>query len=179
MSSSTQPDGCATAATGEGGYVVDGGTLALTGATLREFLAAVLERRAAFRFIARGHSMSPFIRDGDAITVSPCPPRQLRVGEVAACRSTAGDGLFVHRVVGRSGPGYLVRGDNAPTADGPVAADDVLGIVTLVERRGRVVHAAVGPSARLVAALSRCGCLRPCVNAGRRVVRPLIRRGGE
>ena len=174
----TPTDGCENSVPGEGGYVVRGGALGLSGAMLREFLAAVLDRRAAFRFTARGFSMSPFIRDGDAVTVSPCSGRPLRPGDVVACRVVAGDSVFVHRVVSHSGDRYLVRGDNAESPDGLVGLDDILGVVTLVERRGRVVHTAIGPTGRLVAALSRRGRLRPCVDAGRRVLRPLFRGDG-
>ena len=64
----------------DGGYVSAGGVLALSGAALQEFLAAVLERTVPFRFTARGYSMHPFIRDADVITVSPLGGRAPRVG---------------------------------------------------------------------------------------------------
>ena len=142
------------------------GTLTLSGAAVREFLAAVLERGVPFRFTARGYSMHPFIRDADVITVSPLGGRAPRVGEVVAFRSGE-DRLVVHRVVaaGDAGPdpteGYLIRGDNCPEADGRMPPEAVLGVVTRVERGGRPKRLGIGPEGVLLARLSRAGALRP------------------
>jgi RimJ/RimL family protein N-acetyltransferase len=150
-----------------GGYVAAAaGTLMLSGAAVREFLAAVLERGAPFRFTARGYSMYPFIRDADAITVSPLYGRAPRVGEVVAFRGGE-DRLVVHRVVAAGAPGddaaagYLIRGDNCTESDGRVPRAAVLGVVTRVERDGRPRHFGMGREAALLAALSREGVLRP------------------
>jgi len=48
--------------------------LSISGSTLIELLEAVLSQEASFRFQAKGLSMSPFIKDGDMVTVSPLPP---------------------------------------------------------------------------------------------------------
>ena len=142
------------------------GALTLSGAAMRDFLAAVLERGAPFRFTARGYSMHPFVRDADVITVSPLGGRAPRVGDVVAFRSGE-DRLVVHRVVAagdsRPGPasGYLIRGDNCPEADGCVPPEAVLGVVTRVERAGRPVRLGIGSEGALLAALSRAGALRP------------------
>ena len=131
------------------------GTLTLSGAAMREFLAAVLERGAPFRFTARGYSMHPFIRDADVITVSPLGGRAPRVGEVVAFRSGE-DRLVVHRVVAAAADsrdaaaGYLIRGDNCAEADGCVPPEAVLGVVTRVERAGRPRRLGIGPELSLI-----------------------------
>jgi hypothetical protein len=153
----------------------NGDTLAVSAAMTGELLAVVLERQASFRFTARGGSMSPFIRDADVLTVSPLSGHPPRIGDVVACRLRAGEGLVVHRIVARVGDGFLLRGDNAESADGRVPAADVLGVVTLVERRGRRVRTAIGPSGRLLAPLSSRGWLKACLTAARRADRLLMR----
>ena len=160
------------------------GTLTLSGAAMREFLAAVLERGAPFRFTARGYSMHPFIRDADVITVSPLGGRAPRLGEVVAFRSGE-DRLVVHRVVaagsarGAAAAGCLIRGDNCPEADGRVPREAVLGVVTRVERAGRPRRLGLGPEGALLAGLSRAGALRPataCAYLPRRAAGGALRR---
>ena len=43
--------------------------LSLSGYVLIELMKAVLEKNVPFRFRGKGFSMSPFIRDGDVITI--------------------------------------------------------------------------------------------------------------
>jgi len=163
---------------------VDPGALTLSGAALREFLAAVLERGAPFRFTARGYSMHPFIKDADVITVSPIKGRAPRVGDIVAFRGRA-DRLVVHRVVAAEGAGrgtsagYLIRGDNCLKSDGAVTRDAVLGVVTRVERRGRPTRLGIEPEAPLLARLSYAGALRPltvCAHLPLRAAGGVLRR---
>jgi hypothetical protein len=69
-------------------------------------------------------------------------------------------GLVVHRVVGRSGPNLLLRGDNATHADGEVPEAGLIGVVVRVERNGRLVRQAPGGIRRPFAALVRAGMVR-------------------
>lgn len=117
----------------ERGYVAaTSGTVSLSGAAMREFLEAVLERGAPFRFTARGCSMYPAIKDRDVITVSPLGGRAPGVGEVVAFRSDE-ERLVVHRIVAVAEGFYELRGDNCPMGDGRVSCDALLGVVTRVE----------------------------------------------
>jgi hypothetical protein len=135
------------------------GELSLSGAALTELLIAVLAKDKAFRFRATGWSMSPFVRDGDVITVSPLGGRRPRTGEIAAFLNPPTGRVAVHRIV-RAGPdGYLVRGDNTDVADGILPAGRILGVVTEVVREGRKVRVARGRAASLIAWLSRTGGL--------------------
>ena len=119
----------------ERGYVSTGGVLSLSGAALREFLEAVLERGVPFRFTARGCSMYPAIKDRDVITVSPLGGRAPGGGEVVAFRSDD-ERLVVHRIVAVEDGAYELHGDNCPMGDGRVSREAVLGVVTHVEPRG-------------------------------------------
>jgi GNAT superfamily N-acetyltransferase len=159
-------------------YVSARGVLALSGAALREFLEAVLERGVPFRFTARGCSMYPFIKDADVITVSPLAGRASRVGDVVAFRSDQ-ERLVVHRIVAAVDGAYELRGDNCPESDGRVSREAVLGVLTRVERAGRARRLGIGPAAAVLARLSRAGALHPataCVRLSRRAAGGALRR---
>lgn len=143
---------------------------------LKEFLHAVLARGKPFRFKTRGFSMLPFILDGDVITVSPLDGRPPRVGEVVACCPPATRKLVVHRVSARMSGRYLLRGDNAPESDGVLSAEEVLGLVTRVERDGRAVWLGLGLERLLISFLSRHNLLQPLIYRASQVLRPLKRR---
>jgi ribosomal protein S18 acetylase RimI-like enzyme len=122
--------------------------------------------------------MSPFIKDGDVITVSPLLGRFASVGEVAAYRCGE-DRVVVHRVVVAAHGAYVFRGDNCEESDGRVLPAAVLGVVTSVEREGRRVGIGLGPERLLVAGLSRRGVLCPlvaCASVSRRSVDWVLRR---
>jgi hypothetical protein len=146
--------------------------LSLSGNALQEFLRAVLARGMPLRFKARGFSMSPFIQDGDVLTVVPHPARRPRSGEVVAFYHPKTGKLVVHRVLARRAGGYLLRGDNTPEADGLIPAAHVLGRVARVERRGRRVRLGQGTVGRLIAMLARHELLEPLLYRASQMLRP-------
>lgn len=136
-------------------------------------MRAVHDRGGVFRFKARGFSMSPFIRDGDILTVAR-PAGGYRVGEVVAFVRPGCDKLAVHRIAGRRGGCFLIKGDNCSDQDGWFSASDILGRVTRVERRSRDVSGGLGIFRRPVAALSRW-CLLPILLFPPRLLRSFSR----
>ncbi|MFA4992264.1 MAG: S24/S26 family peptidase, partial [Candidatus Omnitrophota bacterium] len=123
-------------------------------------LGAILTRKAEVRFKANGFSMSPFIKDGDIITVSPLNDLSPRVGDIVAFNNEKTCKLAVHRIVARKTgdgvPYFFIKGDNVARGafeGGPLK--NILGRVTRIERRGRRVSAGLGPERRLIAFLSR------------------------
>jgi radical SAM protein with 4Fe4S-binding SPASM domain len=120
--------------------VVEGGVLGLDREALRTLLEAVLERGMPFRFAARGHSMHPFIRDLDVVTVAPLPARALRPGEIVAARHPRGGGLVLHRIRELYVDAVLIQGDSVQAPDGLVRMDELLGLVTRAEREGVVTY---------------------------------------
>ncbi len=141
------------------GRIPEGEGLALSGAALLELLQAVLAKGAPFRFRATGPSMFPFIRDGDVVTVASLQGTRPQCGEVVACIRPRQDRLVVHRVIGRRGNSYLVRGDAASGVDGLVQELDILGRVMRIERRGAQVRIGLGPERYVIAILVRSGLL--------------------
>lgn len=153
-------------------HIRQGGILSISGPALLEVLCAVLEKGKAFRFRARGRSMSPFIREGDVVTIHPCPAANLELGQVVAFVNPISGRLTVHRVVGVSPDACLIQGDNETCPDGWVPRACILGEVTRLERNGRPVRLGMGPERIWVALLQRVGWLRPLVRRARYLIRP-------
>lgn len=148
-------------------YARDGEPGHLSAPALLALAREVLGRGQPFRFSAPGTSMSPFIRDGDVITLVPPRVAPVRAGDVVAFATAETGRLVVHRVLSCSGDGCLIRGDNAPADDGVVPHAAIVGAVTRVERAGRTVRLGLGPERFLISLLSRWGVLPRITGAGR------------
>ena len=131
----------------------------ISGAALAELLRDVLRKGVAFSFRARGFSMSPFIKDGDDLTLFPLNGISPGLGDVVAFIHKGNGMPFVHRVVGKKENTYLLKGDNATETDGLISESDILGCVRMVERRGLRVFFGLGPERFLIAYLNRRGIL--------------------
>ena len=136
-----------------------GNELRLNGEELVALLRTNIERGLSLRFRARGFSMSPFIKDGDVVTISPALGASPRPGDIVAFRCPSTGKLLVHRAIGKIGDLYLMQGDNVSTMDGGVDGKDILGLVRRVERNGRTVRIGLGPERSMIAFLSRRGVL--------------------
>lgn len=111
--------------------------ISLSAPVIMELIEAVHEKRASFRFQAKGHSMTPAIRDGDVITVSPLKDIIPRRGDVLAFRHPERAQMLVHRVLSAREEKCFIKGDNCPNADGWIPTENILGIITKVERAGK------------------------------------------
>lgn len=151
----------------EAAYTLDGGSLSLPGPALVGLTREVLDRGLPFRFSAPGFSMSPFIRDGDVITLALYQAGSCRAGHVVAFVRPDTGCLVVHRVVAVSETGCRIRGDNSPEEDGEIPHSQILGRVTRVERAGNPVRFGFGPERVVIALFSRRGWLPYCTGAAR------------
>jgi len=149
---------------------------------LAELMKAVLKRGSLFRFRARGASMTPFIRDGDTLTVEALEGRTPRVGDVVAfsVASPERPSLAVHRVVDDLGSRIVVQGDANGCDSETIQRGDILGRVVKVEREGDRRRLGLGPERRLIVWCIRSGLLWglvwPVWNGFRRLIR---RRDGQ
>jgi hypothetical protein len=109
----------------------------LSAPVVMDLIEAVHEKGAPFRFQARGHSMTPAIRDGDTITLSPLGDLLPGRGDVLAFRHPNQLQMLVHRVQRIRGNLFLIKGDNCSAADGWIPAENLLGFVTRVERNAK------------------------------------------
>jgi hypothetical protein len=110
--------------------------------------------------------MSPFIRDGDVITIAPVQPSDRvwagSIGQVVAFISPVNQRLVVHRIIGRHESRFLIQGDylSGLVAD-MVRPGDILGRVVRIERARKRVWLGLGPERYAIAILSRAGLLLP------------------
>ena len=146
--------------------------LSLSKSALVEILIAVLTKGVPFRFRARGFSMTPFIKDGDVVTVSPFSDRTVCIGDIVAFIKPRSKGLAVHRVIGKKAETYQIQGDNVPRIDGFIPDSHILGIVEKVERMGKRVFLGLGPERVIIAFLARIGILLPLKVLVRKFFRP-------
>ena len=140
-------------------YVCQGGELSLSNMGQRELLLAMAESGMALRMTALGFSMQPFIRDKDVLTISPIKYMQPSLGDVVAFTQPGTGRLAIHRIIGRTDDGWLIRGDNCPDSDGVVATENIIGRVCRVERQGKEARLGIGKVAKLIAILNRGSAL--------------------
>jgi hypothetical protein len=161
-------------------YTERGYELSLPNRPLTELLIDVLHKGAAFRFRAKGFSMSPFIKDSDVITVVSVFTYKPRFGDVVVFINPNTEGLIIHRVTGkRDNFHFFVKGDNLPTRIHLVAISQILGSVKRVERDGRRVALGLGPEKALIGLLSRRRLLLPLLLPLWRIIRQIPRRSSR
>jgi hypothetical protein len=120
--------------------------------------------------------MHPFIKDGEMITLSPVEGGRLHSGDVVAfCHPETGR-LTVHRIVKKNAQDFLLRGDNGHEADGLIPAASLLGRVTEVEGKNRIVRLGLGPERFFLALLSRYYLLQPLLYRIHQVLGPVLRK---
>jgi len=138
---------------------------AIDGESLLFLMQEVLSKGASFRFQARGWSMTPFIRDGDVVTVAPSAKIRPSFGRVVAFIHPDTGRLVIHRVIDRHGSAFLIQGDNASGhPDGFVYVPAILGCVTQVVRRNRRVYMGLGVDGYIIAVLSRNGYIQNIIS---------------
>jgi len=135
--------------------------LTLPNAAVADLMRAVLDRGGLFGFRARGTSMTPFLRDGDTLTIAPLAVESPRIGDVLAFSYPTGNGsrLVVHRLVGRRGRNLVLQGDASGSTPEIISSEDILGRLVKVVRKGEHVRLGLGPERGLIAWLSCTGVL--------------------
>jgi hypothetical protein len=118
--------------------------------------------------------MSPFIKDGDVITIAPLLGNSVSVGDVVAFLHPGTDKLTIHRVVGKRENTYRVRGDHTFGEDGLIPVGNILGRVKEVKRNEKNVWIGLGPERFLIAWLNRRGILFPLMHPIWKMIGPLI-----
>ena len=99
--------------------------------------------------------MSPFIRDGDVVTISSLSKSPIDFGKSAAFIDSKTHKLVIHRIIGKNNGLYLIKGDNAFGADGLIPEENILGCVTKVERNGKNIFLGLGWERLIIALFSK------------------------
>ena len=137
--------------------------LRLSALALTDLLKGVMEKGKPFRFQATGFSMSPFIKNGDLVTLSTLNRSAPCLGDVVGFTPPESDKLIIHRVVGKRGSSFYIKGDSLSEIDLLLPQERIVAKVTRVDRNGKRIHLGLGPERRLIALLSRLGVLVPIV----------------
>lgn len=126
---------------------------------LTALVESSLAQGAEASFAVDGRSMMPLVRPGDVVRLRRCADGDVRAGDVVALRGRPEGGLLVHRVV-RARHGRLsVRGDNTTAGNGDFSCEEILGVVSAVERDGREVWFGAGRWGPLMAPAVRSGAV--------------------
>jgi hypothetical protein len=80
----------------------------------------------------RGHSMRGKVNDGDLVTVAPCDPAGLKVGDIVLVRVKGNDYLHLVKAIDR---GRFLIGNNRGGVNGWVGPNCIYGIATKIEPR--------------------------------------------
>lgn len=126
---------------------------------LAGLICSCVKGGTSFRFKVKGFSMTPFIKDDDIVTISPLLSSVVRIGALVAFIHPSSKKLIIHRVIKRAEKDYLLKGDNLPKADGWISREGLLGMVTRIERKGKLASFGLGPERTIIAFLSRIGLL--------------------
>lgn len=143
----------------------------ICGAALIEILSCSLSNNTPLRFKVRGFSMLPFIRDEDIVTISPLLNSSLVLGSAVAFTHPQTKRLAIHRIIGKQGNFYLIKGDCVNRADGLIPKENILGTITNIERNGKIVLIGLGPERILIALLSRLSFFFPLLLCGWKFLR--------
>jgi hypothetical protein len=127
-----------------------------------------------------GTSMGSALPSGCHIRIRPLSNEEYRNGQVVAF--VAGNSIFAHRIVYRSGQGFLTRGDNHAWCDLPIPVGVILGVVSehLVDGEWRIFDDSLlhdfkmRKRNRMVETLLRV-CLRIDIGLAQRASRTLMR----
>jgi hypothetical protein len=92
---------------------------------------AALVQGRSIQVRPRGHSLAGRVEDGALVTLEPCRPEQLAVGDIVLAR-VRGRILVLHQILDRGPHGFLI-GNTAGRADGWVSVTAVFGKVSKVE----------------------------------------------
>ena len=142
---------------------------------LPELVMEIVSKGVECRLQAKGYSMSPFIKDSDVVTISPMSDSSPGFGDVIAFIHPRTEKLIIHRVVWKSRDAYLLKGESALEPDGLIKKENILGLVTKVERKGKRIFLGLGPERFLIALLTRTNLLLPVLRPLWRILRPIAR----
>lgn len=97
-----------------------------------QFAIEALGRGETVQIRPRGHSMRGRVNDGDLVTVAPCDPVRLQVGNIVLVRVKGTDYLHLIKAIDS---GRFLIGNNRGGINGWVGAHCIHGIATKIEPR--------------------------------------------
>ncbi len=108
-------------------------------------LGKVFTEKKLVKFRSHGTCMYPCIRPGDILHIEPKIAEQIEIGDIAVYRRS--DRLFTHRTIDKgknNGSDYIITRPDTTSCgnEGPILDEDILGIVSSIERKARILSPA-------------------------------------
>ncbi len=95
-----------------------------------KFAIEALQRGETLRIRPRGHSMRGKVNDGDWVTIAPCNPETLIVGDIVLVRVVGNDYLHLIKAIDK---GRFQIGNNRGGINGWVSKNGVYGKAIRIE----------------------------------------------
>lgn len=110
-------------------------------------LREIFLQKKMVKFHAQGICMYPCIHPNDVLCIEPRKAEQIKVGDIAVYRRSGH--LIGHRTIGKgsdNGAAYILTSPDTARFgnDGPRFDKDILGVVSSIERNGKIVGTAKG-----------------------------------
>jgi len=96
------------------------------------FAIEALSKGQTAQIKPRGHSMQGKVNDGDLVTLAPCDPDTLRVGDIVLVRVKGHVYLHLIKAIDQ---GRFLIGNNRGRINGWVGPNSIYGLATRVEPR--------------------------------------------
>lgn len=103
-----------------------------------DIVRVTLSECGKMTFSPNGTSMLPTISDSDDVILSPA--RKLKKYDIALYLRKNGN-VILHRVIGKNGSGYIMRGDAQWQTEYAVTDSDVLAVVCAYRKNGKCTYA--------------------------------------
>lgn len=102
-------------------------------------LKSLVEEGHEVSLLISGSSMAPFlIHHRDTIWFR-APDRELKAGDMVFYRRLSGQ-YVMHRIRAVKNDGYYLIGDGQQVVEGPIAREQIFGLVTAVKRKGKMMR---------------------------------------
>lgn len=105
---------------------------------MKEIVEELLKEGKKLKFVVRGNSMYPFIKDGEVVNVEKA--EKIKTGDVIIFKREKE--LFVHRVILKVGNMCITKGDNSPFIDFPVRKEKIIAKVKKEEGALKILRTA-------------------------------------
>lgn len=105
-------------------------------------LVSLLEDNQTIKISPVGHSMCPFILGGRDYVYLAKPSSMLKRCDIALFQRPDGTQVvhrIHHRYVENSITMYMFMGDNQTWLEGPIPHNEILAVVSKIERKGRLI----------------------------------------
>ncbi|MBP8777903.1 MAG: S24/S26 family peptidase [Bacteroidaceae bacterium] len=98
----------------------------------------LLQEGHTVTLLVRGNSMNPFLVDRrDKVIIAPLPPDGPMIGDLPLAYDRQNQRYVLHRLIRKEGTNYILMGDGNLKGTESILPDDLIGIVTHLQRKGR------------------------------------------